>query len=118
SHPHSFLSSSTERHVCSALLSRSKDAEAEPEGAIECGLDGLVLLKSAQAGFSGFLRDDFTTLPDCDDRILAAEVSAKWVYNDTPDDWRAIRERIREIVIREFATRFSPSLQATLFEMA
>ena len=45
-------------------------------------------------------------------------MTAKWVYNDTPDNWRAIRERIRAILIREFAARFSPSVQATLFEMA
>ena len=64
-----------------------------------------------------YLRDEFTTLKDTDDRIFATAVTAAWSYNDTPDDWRAIRGRVRETLIREFAARFSPSVQATLFEM-
>lgn len=116
-HPHAFLGASTERSTCQAVIVRGKDGE-EPEGAIECGLEGLVLLKTTASGFAGFLRDEFTTLEDVDDRILATDVTAKWVYNDTPDDWRAIRERIRATLIREFAARFSPSVQATLYEMA
>ena len=116
-HPHAFLGTSTERNTCQAVITRTKDSD-EPEGAIECGLEGLVLLKTTESGFSKFLRDDFTTLADTDDRIFATNLTAKWVYNDTPDNWREIRQRIRAILIREFAARFSPSVQATLFEMA
>jgi urate oxidase len=114
-HPHAFLGTSTERHTCQALINRTGDAE--PEGTIECGLEGLVLLKTTQSGFSGFLRDDFTTLRDTDDRILATAITAEWSYNDSPDDWRRIRRRIREILIREFGARYSPSVQSTLYEM-
>jgi urate oxidase len=117
-HPHAFIGCSGERRTCRAVIGRAEDGGDEPEGAIECGLEGLVLLKTTQSGFSGFLRDEFTTLPDTDDRIFATEVKAVWIYNDTPDDWQAIRGRIRETLIREFAARFSPSVQATLFEMA
>jgi len=67
----------------------------EPEGAIEAGLEGLVLLKTTDSGFSKFLKDDFTTLPETNDRILATNLTAKWMYNDTPDNWREIRGRIR-----------------------
>ena len=35
------------------------------------GLKDLVVLKSTGSEFKGFLRDDYTTLPDADDRILA-----------------------------------------------
>ena len=116
-HPHAFLGTSTERNTCQAVVSLAKSGE-EPEGSIECGLEGLVLLKTTESGFSKFLKDEFTTLPEVDDRILATNVTAKWAYNDTPDNWREIRKRIRTILIREFAARFSPSVQATLFEMA
>jgi urate oxidase len=116
-HPHTFLGTSTERHTCQTVVSRSKEGE-EPEGAIECGLEGLVLLKTTDSGFSKFLKDEFTTLAETDDRIMATNVTAKWMYNDTPEHWRGIRERIRGILIREFAARFSPSVQATLYEMA
>jgi urate oxidase len=117
SHPHAFLGTSTERHTCQTIVTRPEKGD-EPEGSIECGLEGLVLLKTTDSGFSKFLRDEFTTLKETDDRIFATAVSAKWAYNDTPDDWRKIRERIRTILIREFAARFSPSVQATLYEMA
>jgi urate oxidase len=117
SHPHAFLGASTERNTCQAVVSRPEKGN-EAEGAIECGLEGLVLLKTTDSGFSKFLRDEFTTLKETDDRIFATAVTAKWAYNDTPDDWRKIRERIRTILIREFAARFSPSVQATLYEMA
>jgi urate oxidase len=117
SHPHAFLGTSTERNTCLAVITGSKEGE-DSEGAIECGLEGLVLLKTTDSGFSKFLKDEFTTLPDTDDRILATNVTASWAYNDTPDDWRKIRARIRTILIREFAARFSPSVQATLYEMA
>jgi urate oxidase len=116
-HPHAFLGTSTERNTCQAVVTVEK-AGAEPEGSIECGLEGLVVMKTTESGFSKFLKDDFTTLPEVDDRILATNVTAKWAYNDTPDNWRDIRQRIRTILIREFAARFSPSVQATLFEMA
>jgi urate oxidase len=116
-HPHAFLGASTERNTCQAVVELAKGGE-ELEGAIECGLEGLMLLKTSESGFSNFLKDEFTILPETDDRILATNVTAKWAYNDTPDDWRKIRQRIRTILIREFTTRFSPSVQATLFEMA
>jgi len=116
-HPHAFLGTSTERQTCQAVVTRPKAGE-DPEGAIECGLEGLVLLKTTDSGFSKFLRDEFTTLTETGDRIFATAVTAKWVYNDTPDNWRGARERIRATLIREFAARFSPSVQATLYEMA
>jgi urate oxidase len=116
SHPHAFLGTSTERNTCQAVVERPAEGE-DPEGAIECGLEGLILLKTTDSGFSKFLRDEYTTLPDTDDRIFATSVTAKWAYNDTPDNWREVRKRIRAILIREFAARFSPSVQATLFEM-
>jgi urate oxidase len=114
-HPHAFLGTSTERNTCQAVINRT--GEGEPEGTIECGLEGLVLLKTTASGFSGFLRDEFTTLKETNDRIFATAVTAAWSYNDTPDDWRGIRRRIRGKLIHEFAARFSPSVQATLYEM-
>ncbi|HMO84918.1 MAG TPA: urate oxidase [Lacipirellulaceae bacterium] len=114
-HPHAFLGTSTERWTTNVLVNRA--GEGEPEGTIECGLEGLTLLKTTASGFSHFLRDQFTTLKETDDRIFATAVTAAWSYNDTPDDWRAIRQRVRDTLIREFAARFSPSVQATLYEM-
>lgn len=116
-HPHAFSGSSTERRICTAVITRGENGQ-EPEGTLESGLEGLTVLKTTQSGFSNFVRDEYTTLPEVDDRIFATAVSAAWSYNDSPDDWRKIRDRIRTILIREFAARFSPSVQKTLHEMA
>lgn len=116
-HSHAFLGTSSERYTCEALIGRPKEGE-EPEGVIECGLEGLVLLKTTASAFADFFHDEFTTLADANDRILATSVTARWAYNDTPVDWRGIRQRIRETLIREFSTKFSPSVQATLYDMA
>jgi urate oxidase len=117
-HPHAFIGCSGERRTCRAVIGKAGGGGDEPEGVIECGLEGLVLLKTTQSGFSGFLRDEFTTLAETDDRILAADLKAAWIYNDTPEDWQGIRRRIRETLIREFSARFSLSEQATLYAMA
>lgn len=116
-HPHTFLGTSTERNTVRAVVMLPEDAE-EPEGAIECGLEGLALLKTTESGFANFIKDEFTTLLETKDRIMATAVTARWAYNDTPDDWRKIRQRIRTILIRQFAARYSVSVQATLYQMA
>lgn len=116
-HRHTFVGGSTERNTVHAVVTLPAGAD-EPEGAIECGLEGLALLKTTDSGFKQFLKDDFTTLSEVDDRILATVVTARWAYNNTPDDWHKIRERIHSTLIREFAARYSVSVQATLFEMA
>ncbi len=113
-HPHAFLGTSTERSTCQAVINRT---EGEPEGTIECGLEGLLLLKTTKSGFSGFLRDEFTTLQDTDDRILATRMTAAWSYNDTPSDWRLIRQQIRTQLILKFGASYSPSVQSTVYEM-
>jgi urate oxidase len=116
-HPHAFLGSSSERGTCEAMINRVEGG-GEPEGGLSCGIEGLTLLKTTASGFANFLRDEYTTLAEANDRILATDVTASWSYNAEPDDWRGIRRRIRQMLVREFAARFSPSVQATLFEMA
>jgi urate oxidase len=115
--PHVFLGGGSERNTCQAVVSMAED-EREPEGTLECGLEGLCLIKTTNSGFAGFLKDEFTTLEETGDRILATCLTARWGYNETPDDWRSIRKRIRTTLVREFAARFSPSVQSSLYEMA
>ena len=115
-HPHVFLGSTTERFTCSASAVRDTGDAIESE--IVSGLAGLVLMKTTESGFSNFRRDQYTTLADTSDRILATTVEAEWAFRDSPDDYRAIRERVRTTLIGAFAAKFSPSVQATMYEMA
>jgi urate oxidase len=45
---------------------------------IEAGVEDLVVMKTARSAFSGFPRDEYTTLRDTDDRIMATKVTAIW----------------------------------------
>jgi urate oxidase len=79
------------------------------------GIDELLVLKTTASGWEGFVRDEYTTLPETDDRILATIVTARWTYADPPDDatWGAVRDTLMEA----FADHYSPSVQFTLHRM-
>ena len=117
-HPHAFVDGGAEKQTVQAVVLKPSEPGEDPDGALESGLEGLAVLKTTNSGFSDFLRDEFTTLADTEDRIFATTISASWIYNEEPDDWRAVRARIRATLLREFGARFSPSVQATMYEMS
>jgi len=84
--------------------------------AIVSGLTNLVVLKTTDSAFSGFPRDEYTTLPETDDRILATSVTAVWPYREGTTDFAA-RERVRQAMIDAFAAHDSRSVQHTLYAM-
>ena len=82
------------------------------------GLHDLVVLKSTGSEFKGFLRDEYTTLPDADDRILATALRAEWTYAPATDvDWDATYAAVRALLLATFATTYSRALQETLYAM-
>src|SRR6185369_8588665 len=56
---------------------------------VESGVKELVVLNSTDSEFKGFLKDEFTTLPEADDRILATSLVATWRHASTDVDWNA-----------------------------
>ena len=82
------------------------------------GLTDLVVLKSTGSEFKGFLVDDYTTLPEADDRILATSLTATWRYADGAEvDWDAAYDAVRTLLLSTFATTYSKALQETLYAM-
>ncbi|MCR3719341.1 MULTISPECIES: factor-independent urate hydroxylase [Prauserella salsuginis group] len=82
------------------------------------GLTGLTVLKSTGSEFHGFPRDEYTTLAETDDRILATAVTARWRYSATSGiDWTLSFDEIRRTLLETFATKHSLSLQQTLYAM-
>ncbi len=84
---------------------------------VEAGLDDLLVLKTTNSGFEGYLHEQYTTLPETNDRILATVVTTSWRYN-TPDvdfgeTWRGVWDQILET----FTDHYSPSVQNTLYRM-
>ena len=87
---------------------------------VTSGLHDLVLLKSTGSEFKGFLVDEFTTLAEADDRILATSLTAEWRHDldDAGDaDWNASYGLVRDVLLSTFATTYSRALQETLFLM-
>ncbi|MFW6214392.1 MAG: factor-independent urate hydroxylase [Alkalispirochaetaceae bacterium] len=80
------------------------------------GLSGIEVFKSGGSGFAGYHKDDLTTLPETDDRILATTIDASWSFT-APGDYEETRESVEQAILSVFASNWSPSLQATLFEM-
>jgi len=84
---------------------------------VEAGLEGLGLLKTTGSAFAGFLRDQYTTLRETDDRILATDVEARWKYGRRPTDYGAAWNAVRSSLIESFARHQSASVQHTLYAM-
>jgi len=75
------------------------------------GVDGLIVLKTTGSAFLGFPRDEFTLLPETDERILATSVKAVWRYSATPADTTAVWETARRAMVGSFFAEPSQSVQ-------
>jgi urate oxidase len=109
-HDHAFVRRGGDVRTCIVTVTRT-------DVAVIGGLHDLVLLKSTGSEFRGFLTDEFTTLPETDDRILATSLVARWRYQETPADWDVAHDSIRTVLLRTFATTYSRALQETLHLM-
>src|SRR5262245_9749388 len=105
--------------------SRLAKASAADDGTIEleAGIDDLTVLKTTKSAFSGFDRDEFTTLPEVDDRLMATKVRATWGYcagvaGSGAFDFDAAWKRATVALMDSLAEHFSPSVQASIWVMA
>ena len=92
--------------------------EGDTPPLVVSGLRDLVLLKTTGSEFRGFLREEYTTLEDAADRVLATSLSARWRHGPTaPADWDASHDAVRRTCVETFATTYSRALQETLYAM-
>ncbi len=116
-HPHSFVQAQLARPFTRLVATRARDADAATN-LHESGIRDLIILKSTASGFEGFHRDEFTTLPETSERILATALRATWLWTSEPTSYRTVHRAIVNALLGPFAETYSPSVQATLFEMA
>jgi urate oxidase len=81
------------------------------------GVRDLTMLKSTGSEFRGFLKDEYTTLAETHDRVLATSLTARWRYAGIDLPWGRVYEDARRILIERFAQVHSFALQQTLWEM-
>lgn len=82
------------------------------------GLEGMVVLKTRGSAFKGFPRDQFTTLHEVEDRLLATTINAEWRYQPLPADTSAVWAAVRQILVDRFFGDWSASVQHQGWMMA
>ncbi|KAJ6433068.1 hypothetical protein OIU84_020156 [Salix udensis] len=125
-HDHGFKLGS-EKHTAEVTVQKSGVLK------LTSGIEGLSVLKTTQgkSGFEGFIRDQYTALPETRERMLATEVTALWRYSyesvsSIPRNPLYFTERYLDVKKSLANTFFGPpkegvysaSVQGTLFQMA
>ncbi|SDP66794.1 urate oxidase [Pedococcus dokdonensis] len=114
-HDHAFVKRGGEVRTTVVTQDRSAD---EPRAWVVSGVKDLVVLKSTGSEFKGYLKDEYTTLKETDDRILATSLVARWRYETTEGvDWNKSFEDVRSLLLETFATTYSRALQESLYAM-
>jgi urate oxidase len=109
-HPHAFSRPGGERRVARVFSTRAKVE-------VRAGIEDLTILKSAGSGFSGFLRDRYTTLKETEDRIFATSVQALWLYGPGDVSYSLLARAVQVTILETFANHTSSSVQHTLHAM-
>ena len=109
-HPHAFVNGGSEKHVAVVVRSRRTLVHSS-------GIDDLLILKTTDSGFQGYIKDRYTTLKETADRILSTSCDVLWNYERLPEDPEAVYSAIREDLLQSFARHKSLSVQHTLYAM-
>lgn len=81
------------------------------ESSTSAGVEGLVVLKTGGSSFEGFPRDEYTTLSEASDRLLATSVTAEWLYARMPVDTTSTWQQVRRVLVERFFADWSASVQ-------
>ena len=99
---------------------RTANVASERGGAVEVvsGLDHLVILKTANSAFAGYVKDSLTTLEETRDRLFGTSLTANWSYASDDLPFAVLRQTVRNRLLTTFAEHKSESVQHTLYAMA
>jgi urate oxidase len=81
------------------------------------GVKDLVVLKSTDSEFWGYIQDRYTTLSPTNDRIMATSLLAQWYHTSEDVDWGKSYDSVLQALLDTFAGHHSLALQHTLYEM-
>ena len=100
-----FVPRGTERAMARIEMTRGGIVE------LRSGLHGFKLLRLGGSAFTGFVRDQYTTLPETTDRPLHMWLDLEWLC-DAP-----VTSQVREIVHEVFRSFESGSIQQVIYEI-
>ncbi|WP_131114374.1 factor-independent urate hydroxylase [Lichenihabitans psoromatis] len=110
-HPHAFTLEANGQGTASVVMDRNGDH-------VTSGLSGFTFLKATASGWSNYVKDTYTTLPETQDRILATSMDATWRWSRDPSDFATANARVVAAFMRVFATTYSHSAQDSMYRMA
>jgi len=109
-HPHAYISSGNEKHTTTVIKTINGTK-------VKSGIKDLLILKTTDSAFTGYIKEPYTVLKETNDRILATNCETEWEYNDANVDYTANFKDIRETLLETFAFHKSLSVQQTLYAM-
>jgi urate oxidase len=109
-HGHAFIRQGPDTRT--AIVSADRTSST-----VSAGASDLMILKSAQSAFAGFPRDEYTTLPETHDRLLATSLTATWQYRGSAIDFNPTWHQVKQTMLDTFAEHRSESVQHTLHAM-
>ncbi|KAG7094961.1 hypothetical protein E1B28_005762 [Marasmius oreades] len=140
-HPYSFLRDGDEKRFVKVEVDASA-GKNHLVGRVSAGITDLLVLKSTGSSFSNFVRDEYTTLVEVDDRIFSTSVDLNYTFapielpcpkRDDKLDFNipvadgqgvgtvwdtSVPDKARKVTLEVFAQDDSASVQATLYKMA
>jgi urate oxidase/2-oxo-4-hydroxy-4-carboxy-5-ureidoimidazoline decarboxylase len=83
------------------------------------GIHGFRLLRLGGSAFHGFIRDEYTTLPDIENRPLHMWLDMEWLYGKAEDAFSegAVTARVRRFVHQVFHSFESGSIQQLIHQI-
>jgi urate oxidase len=104
-------------------ISRSEDGSNVVINSLMCGLMDLQLIKVNGSSFYGFIRDEYTTLPETFDRPLYIFLNIYWEYTNISDALSGDSafyvpfEQVRDIAQTIFHENKTPSIQNLIYQI-
>jgi urate oxidase len=108
-HANAFVGEGPEHRTCTVTSDRKGER-------VTAGLADLLVLKTTDSAWRDFHRDQYRTLPDADDRILATSLTCQWTYA-RPAHWDVAHAAVRRALLESFAGHKSLGVQHTLNTM-
>ncbi len=109
-HAHSFVLDSNGKPFGKVTATRTSMATVS-------GIEGYTFMKSTGSGWTNYVMDEVTTIPETRDRMAATAMDASWVWSAAPKDYAAANAKILDSMIEVFATTYSESVQDSLYRM-
>ena len=116
------VTSNGEQHATAFIRAGEQKRTASVSGTrekttVRAGVQDLIVMKTAQSAFVGFRKDQYTTLKEDRNRIMATSIKADWLYGSALADFNQAWKGVCETLVDAFATHESLSLQHTLYAM-